>query len=183
MDLHVFPIPIPPPNSLSTRFLHYSDVILLCLHYPIRAYACSVTKSCLILYDSMDYSFPGSCNSRQEYHSILSLLSPGDLPDPGIEPTSPNSWQTLYHRITWDSPLLRQLYRYHGSLHFRTTSLDVAGWETQKPMTILRICRLWHHLSKKSPGLRSLTRLSLNYLRILCVISSHHTETRESRFN
>ena len=27
--------------------------------------------------------------SRQEYWSELSCLSPGDLPDPGIEPRSP----------------------------------------------------------------------------------------------
>ena len=29
--------------------------------------------------------------SRQEYWSELPFLSPGDLPDPGIEPTSPAS--------------------------------------------------------------------------------------------
>ena len=30
--------------------------------------------------------------SRQEYWSGLSFLSPGDLPDPGIEPGSPTLW-------------------------------------------------------------------------------------------
>jgi len=98
-----------------------------------------------------------------------------------LNPHLLNSWKTLYHRPTWEVPLLRQLHRYYGSLHFRTTSLDVAGWETHKPMTILRICRLWHHLSNKLPGLSSLARLSLNYLRILCVVSIHDTEMRESR--
>ena len=29
--------------------------------------------------------------SRQEYWSALSFLTPGDLPNPGIEPTSPAS--------------------------------------------------------------------------------------------
>ena len=29
--------------------------------------------------------------SRQEYWSVLPFLYPGDLPDPGIEPTSPMS--------------------------------------------------------------------------------------------
>ena len=159
-------------------FWCYSVIIL---HYSVRTHACSVTKSCLILYDSMDCSLPGSYNSRQEYYSILSFSSPGDLPDSGIEPL--NSWKTLYHRTIWEVPLLRQLHRYYGSLHFRTTSLDDAGWETQKPMTILRIYRLWHHLSNKLPGLSSLARLSLSYFRILCIVSSHDTEMRESRFN
>ena len=143
-------------------FWCYSVIIL---HYSVRTHACSVTKSCLILYDSMDCSLPGSYNSRQEYYSILSFSSPGDLPDSGIEPL--NSWKTLYHRTIWEVPLLRQLHRYYGSLHFRTTSLDDAGWETQKPMTILRIYRLWHHLSNKLPGLSSLARLCLSYFRIL----------------
>ena len=34
--------------------------------------------------------------SRQEYWSGLPFPSPGDLPDPGIEPGSPAFWQTLY---------------------------------------------------------------------------------------
>ena len=101
----------------------------------------------------------------------------------GLNPHLLNSWKTLYHRTIWEVPLLRQLHRYYGSLHFRTTSLDDAGWETQKPMTILRIYRLWHHLSNKLAGLSSLARLSLSYFRILCIVSSHDTEMRESRFN
>ena len=49
-------------------------------------------QSCLTLCDPMDYSlqvplFMGF--SRQEYWSGLPFLSPGDLPDPGIEPMSP----------------------------------------------------------------------------------------------
>ena len=35
--------------------------------------------------------------SRQEYWSGLPFPSPGDLPNPGIEPGSPTSRQTLYH--------------------------------------------------------------------------------------
>ena len=50
-----------------------------------------VTQSCPTLCDPMDCSLPGSsCMgfSRQEYWSGLPFLSPGDLPDPGIEPRS-----------------------------------------------------------------------------------------------
>ena len=53
-----------------------------------------VTQSCLILCDSMDCSLPGS-----SVHGIfqarrldgLPFPSPGDLPDPGIEPMFPLS--------------------------------------------------------------------------------------------
>ena len=51
-----------------------------------------ITQLCLTLYDSMDCSLPGSSLlgfSRQEYWSELPFSSPGDLPDPGIEPESP----------------------------------------------------------------------------------------------
>ena len=45
--------------------------------------------------DPMDYSLPGSSvhgisqAGRREYWSGLPFLSPGDLPDPGIEPRFP----------------------------------------------------------------------------------------------
>ena len=42
--------------------------------------------------DPMDYSPPGPLSmefSRQEYYSGLPSPSPGDLPDPGIKPQSP----------------------------------------------------------------------------------------------
>ena len=51
-------------------------------------------QSRLMLWDSLDYSPPGSSGhgfSRQEHWSSLPFPSPGDLPDPSIEPTSPMS--------------------------------------------------------------------------------------------
>ena len=57
-----------------------------------------VAQSCPTLYDPMDYSLPGS-----SIHGILQakvpewgFSSPGDLPDPGIEPGSPTCKRTLY---------------------------------------------------------------------------------------
>ena len=45
---------------------------------------------------------------RPEYWSGLQCPPPGDLPDPGIEPTSP-AWQwILYHRATWEGTLLAE---------------------------------------------------------------------------
>ena len=50
-------------------------------------------QSFLTLWDPMDCSLPGSSVrgefSRQEYWSGLPCLSPGDLPNPGIQPASP----------------------------------------------------------------------------------------------
>ena len=51
-----------------------------------------VAQSCPTLCNPMDCSLPGSSVhgfSRQEYWSGLPFPSPGDLPDPRIEPRSP----------------------------------------------------------------------------------------------
>ena len=52
-----------------------------------------VAQSCLTLCDPMDSSLhqapPSMGFSRQEYWSGLPFTSPGNLPDPGIEPRSP----------------------------------------------------------------------------------------------
>ena len=53
-----------------------------------------VTQSCLTLCNPMDLAHqapPSMEYSRQEYWSGLPFPSPGDLPDPGIEPGSPGS--------------------------------------------------------------------------------------------
>ena len=53
-----------------------------------------VAKSCLTLCNPMDCSPQGSLSmgfSRKEYWSGLPCPSPGDLPDPGMEPVSPAS--------------------------------------------------------------------------------------------
>ena len=51
-----------------------------------------VTQSCLTLCDLwtvVNQAPPSKGLSRQEYWSGLPLPSPGDLPDPGIEPGPP----------------------------------------------------------------------------------------------
>ena len=60
-------------------------MILFCVHARCHF-------SCAQLCDPMDYSPPSMGFSREEYWSGLLFPSPGDLPDPGIEPaflTSP----------------------------------------------------------------------------------------------
>ena len=65
--------------------------VLVCLH-------AKSLQSCPTLCDPIDCSSPGSSVhgvlvsmgfSRQEYWSGVPFPSPGDLPDPGIEPGSP----------------------------------------------------------------------------------------------
>ena len=52
-----------------------------------------VSQLRLTLCDPMDYSLPGSFVwqefSRLEYWSVLPFPSPGDFPNPGMEPGSP----------------------------------------------------------------------------------------------
>ena len=42
--------------------------------------------------------------SSQEDWNEVPFPSPGDLPDPGIEPASPASRWILYHSATWEAP-------------------------------------------------------------------------------
>ena len=54
-----------------------------------------ITQSCLTLVTPWIVAYkvsPSMEFSKQEYWSVLSFPSPGDLPDPGIEPASP-AWQ------------------------------------------------------------------------------------------
>jgi len=44
--------------------------------------------------------------SRQEYWSGVPLPSPGDLPNPGIEPRS-SAFQALYKKNTLNKPILK----------------------------------------------------------------------------
>ena len=53
---------------------------------------CVQLISCVWLYNCMDYSLPASSAHgifQQEYRSGLPFPLPGDIPNPGIEPTAP----------------------------------------------------------------------------------------------
>ena len=55
---------------------------------------------CLNLCDPMDYNPQAPLSigfSRQEYWSVSPCSPPGDLPDPGIKPTSPALQADSYH--------------------------------------------------------------------------------------
>ena len=71
-----------------------SAISICCVLGWVRMVACSyaVTHSCLSVCDPTDCNPPGSSVPgfpRQEYWSGLLSPTPGDLPEPEIEPRSP----------------------------------------------------------------------------------------------
>ena len=70
---------------------------------------------------------------RQEYWSGLPFPSPGDLPDPGIEPTSPVvqalASVILYHCTTWEGiRLLYHKYYYHNlTIYYHNFLVEKTG--------------------------------------------------------
>ena len=92
----------------------------------------SVTKSCLTLCDPMDCSLQAPLSMgfpRQDYGRGLPCPPPGDLPKPGIEPSSPTlagrffttsiTWEA--HRLTVFSQikfnLIQQTFVNHKKIH------------------------------------------------------------------
>ena len=76
-------LPNPAPYQIPTGDLLPPSIVCVSL----------VTQSCPTLCNPLDYNPPGSFVScpgfpRQEYQSRLPFPPPGDLPKPGIEPTS-----------------------------------------------------------------------------------------------
>ena len=78
-----------PRLHLYSEQMLFPDAVVFSL---IKIFCCCLaTKWCLTLCDPKDYSPPGSSIHgipQQEYCSGLTFPSPGDLPDPGIEPVS-----------------------------------------------------------------------------------------------
>ena len=71
----------------------YKIYIYMCIKYTYTLESDSeVAQSCPTLCDPMDSSLPGSIVHgifQARYWSGMPFPSPGDLPDPGIEPGSP----------------------------------------------------------------------------------------------
>ena len=82
-----------------------------------------VAQPCLTLWDPMDCSLPGSSSmgfSRPEYWSGLPFPSPGDLPDPGIEPGSRHCRQTLTVSATREARGQHRWWNEAGGQHCPT---------------------------------------------------------------
>ena len=81
---------------------------------------CSVAQSCLTLCTPWSvgcHDPPSMGFSRQEYWSGLPFPTPGDLPDPGIKPTSPAS-----PALQVDSSLLRHRGSPKKAIHVLKTA-------------------------------------------------------------
>ena len=71
--------------------------------------------------------------SRQEYWSGLPFPSLGHLPDPGIEPRSPDCRQILYQLSHQGSPERIQNYEQLDHLEDSCTNTETANRENQCP--------------------------------------------------
>ena len=77
--------------------------------------SCSVVSDSLWPHGLLAHQAPLSMGfSRQEYWSGLPFPSPGDLPDPEINPTSPALAGGFFTRGTWEAPLF---VVYHLNIH------------------------------------------------------------------
>ena len=62
-------------------------LVTVSIHFPMKGCVCAQS----LLYDPRDCILQAPLSlefSRQEYWRRLAIPTPGDLPDPGIEPTS-----------------------------------------------------------------------------------------------
>ena len=76
-------------HYLSLFSVNKTSIRIICLKVKVKVL---VAQSCLIFCDPMDWGLPGFSVHRILQARILewvSIPSPGDLPDPGIEPGSP----------------------------------------------------------------------------------------------
>ena len=101
----------------------YEHVLRYLLSATQRYHACClVAKFCLILCDPAALQFPLSMGfPRQEHWGGLQFPSPGDLPDPGIKPTSP-ALQMDSLLLSYQGSPIRPIVRkaqLHRALKFR----------------------------------------------------------------
>ena len=98
------------PHGLSSfRVFSSLDSSFIC----VCVYLCVCAQSCPTLCDAHGLSPARLLStefSRQECWSRLPFLTPGDLPDPGIEPASPAlAGKFFYHCVTWEAHLFLAL--------------------------------------------------------------------------
>ena len=102
-------------NLIVVIISHYTHISN---HYPVHlvCVVCSVTQSCPTFCEPMDCSHqppPSMEFSRQECWSGLPFPSPGDLPNPGIEPTCAASPVLAGKFFTTTEPPGKSLNIYH----------------------------------------------------------------------
>ena len=107
--------------------------------------------------------------SRQEYWRGLPFPTPGDLPDPEIEPTSPESPALtagfFYHWVTWEAP---KMTSHEGCEYHESTSCSVLSDSVQLHDLSMGFYRqeYWRGLPFLSPGRSSQPR---NWTQVFCI--------------
>ena len=109
-------------HSLQARFKRQKGSLRPIVAVTNYMRVCVHAQSCPTLGNPMDCSPPGSSVHgilRQEYWNGLPFTSPGDLPDPGIKPTSPAASATLAGEFFTAEPLgnLTNYMSYRNSLN------------------------------------------------------------------
>ena len=110
---------------MASQVPHQSlDFKCRCFHCLLTDHCyCWVAKSCLTLCNLVDCSPPDSLSigfPKQEYCSGLPFPSPGDLPDPGIEPASSGLAGRFFLLSHQGSPLLTITLYYNGDQSAKT---------------------------------------------------------------
>ena len=139
-------------KSVHTSMSYTSRYIDVCVWGGVcmRPHAYLRGQSCPTLCNPMDYKLPGS-----SVHGILPYLSPGDLPNPGIKPTSPVVSYIAGRFFTtepWRKPCTSRLRRLQHS--FLLQAWDSGGstscmrWNRAP----LEQCPFFHPVGDKSAG-------------------------------
>ena len=154
-------------------------------------------QSCLILCDPTDRSLPGSSVHgilQQEYWSWLSFPSPGDLPNPGIEPASLTSsalaggffttnaaWETQWKILTTIKIWKEVQYHYRKLASWNESQiqltifhpLSVQDQQIWKHTAVTRVCR--------SPYTCTDSLDDLNSVQFSCSVVSDSLRPHESQ--
>ena len=124
--------------------------------FAYKNFSCSgglVAKSCLTLATPWIVTCQAPLPvgfSRQEYWSGLPFLSPGDLPDPGIEPRSPTLQTDSLLTELWGKPIIRSFYShkiYPSEIIYYLLKTDVLSLS----ISTSRGCRMPSMRSPSSP--------------------------------
>ena len=125
------------PTQLSDFHFHYKlsySCNILWLWKESEHVTCSVMSNSATPW-TIAHQAPLSMGfSKQEYWSGFSFPSPGDLPEPGIEPTSTVLRQILYHWATRKAQLMLINFNNQACCErvyaMNIKSMDFGFWET-----------------------------------------------------
>ena len=127
--------------------------VYVCVQICVMLSSRSVISDCAVIPWTVARQAPLSMGlSRQEYCSGLPFPSPGDLPDPGIEPASPASQADSFPLSHWRSQICiyrhRNTYTYahsytheyymHTSIIFTCVSVDMDSNTNSRPFLLFR---------------------------------------------